>query len=221
MSNTRVIATVGSLHISSRLWPRQWRISRCMQSARCFWQKTAWPFTSLANAGLDYRYPAGGYYNFTSLLDAEYWKFLDWLTAYCLFERFMTVIVFRYMKLLRFISVFLVLVLALSPVLASACAISCALGSTKGSQQTMSMDMSSMDANHCKFMQKSSGRHGKQTQHNNCTMAGCHFSVATTLDFGHTDFTFNHSSNQPVHFNSFGLSADRYPPIKPPAWFSA
>ncbi|MDI1309303.1 MAG: hypothetical protein PSV17_07705 [Methylotenera sp.] len=121
------------------------------------------------------------------------------------------------MKLLRLISVFLILVLASSPVLASACAISCALGSMNGSQQIMSMDMSSMDANHCKLMQKSSDHHGKQTQHNNCTMAGCHFSVATTLDLDHQDFSFNDTSKQPIHFNSFGLSADPYPPIKPPA----
>ncbi|MGB4812153.1 MAG: hypothetical protein WBP13_06690 [Methylophilaceae bacterium] len=79
------------------------------------------------------------------------------------------------------------------------------------------MDMSPMDASHCEFMQKSSSHHGKQTQNNHCTMAGCHFPVATTLDFGHQDFTFNEASNQPIHLSPFGLSVDPYPPIKPPA----
>lgn len=121
------------------------------------------------------------------------------------------------MKLIRFISFFLILVLASSPALASACATSCALHSMSSSENTMGMDMSSMDTNHCKFMQTKSSEHNKQTQKNSCTMAGCHFSVAATLDFGHQDFTYNDTSNQPIHFNSFGLSADSYPPIKPPA----
>lgn len=121
------------------------------------------------------------------------------------------------MKLIRFISFFLILVLASSPALASTCAISCALHSANSLQITMSMDMSSMNAHHCKFIQTKSSGQNKQTQNNNCTMAGCHFSVAATLDFAHQDFAFNDISNQPLHFNSFGLSADPYPPIKPPA----
>ncbi len=121
------------------------------------------------------------------------------------------------MKLFRLVSVFLILVLASSPVLASACVTSCALGSMNGTHHTISMDMSSMDASHCKLMQKSSSHYGKKTQNNNCTMAGCHFSVAATLDFGRQDFTYNDTSNQPIHVNSFGLSADSRPPIKPPA----
>lgn len=121
------------------------------------------------------------------------------------------------MKLFRLISIFLILVLASSPVLASAYAISCALPSTNSSQKSMTMNMSSMDASHCKFMEKSTDHSSKHAKNNSCTMAGCHFPVAATLDFGHQDFAYKDTSNQPIGFNSFGLSADPYPPIKPPA----
>lgn len=121
------------------------------------------------------------------------------------------------MKLFRFISIFLILVLSSSPVFASACAISCAVGSTNSSQQAMSMTMSSMDANHCKFMQKSSSHTSKQTQKSNCTMAGCHFSVAATFDLNHQQFLFIQTNKQSLPFIAFGVSADSYPPIKPPA----
>ena len=135
----------------------------------------------------------------------------------CLIERFMTVIVIAYMKLFRFIAVFLILVLASSPVLASVCSISCALGSKNDVEQIMVMDMTSMDGSHCKIVPKSSAQQGKQNQSDNCTMAGCHFTTVIKPDLGNQDFAFNNSSKQPIHFNSFGLSADPYPPIKPPA----
>ena len=120
------------------------------------------------------------------------------------------------MKSHSFILIFLILVLSSSPVLASACAITCAIGSTKSPEQSMIMTMPSMDANHCKLMQKSSS-HSKQVQKSNCTMAGCNFSVAATLAFGHEDLLFSQTNEQPLHFNNFGVSADSYPPIKPPA----
>ncbi len=81
----------------------------------------------------------------------------------------------------------------------------------------MLMNMSTMDASHCKLMQKPSVHHGKQIQYNNCTMLTCQSLVATLLDFAHQDFGFIDNSNQPLHFKAYGLSADSYPPIKPPA----
>ena len=128
----------------------------------------------------------------------------------------MAVILFS-MRLLRLFSVFLISVLVSSPVMASACSISCAVGSKHGAQQTVAMDMSAMDASHCKMMQKSTVHHGKQAQSNNCAMVGCQLLVANLLGFAHQDFSFNENCSQPLHFNAFGPSADSYPPIKPPA----
>lgn len=122
-----------------------------------------------------------------------------------------------FMRLLQLISIFLILVLALSPVMASKCSITCAVGSKHVVQQTTSIDMFSMDASHCNAMQKSLVHHGKQAQPYSCTMVGCQFLVATLLGFTHQDFAFNDRINQPLHFNAFGPSADSYPPIKPPA----
>lgn len=79
-----------------------------------------------------------------------------------------------------------------------------------------------MEASHCKLMQtqsteRKSTDHSKQTQNKSCMMSGCNFSMTATLDFGHQDFSFNDSSIQPLHFDFFGVSAELYPPIKPPA----
>lgn len=127
------------------------------------------------------------------------------------------------MKLMRLMTMLLILILASSPVLASVCSVSCALDQASHLQQgKFEIAMPSMDAGHCEHMQQSqpvqhSDTQDSSQQHNYCSMAGCHFSIAATLELGKQDFMLNVPEHKLLHFNDFRLSADLPPPIKPPA----
>jgi len=116
------------------------------------------------------------------------------------------------MKFSRMLAAFLILALASSSALAAVCAASCA--SLLMQEQVLEMASSSMDMHDCH--QADSTQQQPETEHQNCTMAGCHFSqVVFDNDFKHQipDLI---SVLQPV-FISTAISADQPPPIKPPA----
>lgn len=116
------------------------------------------------------------------------------------------------MKLSRILAVFLILTLASSSALTAVCAASCA--SLQMQQQVVELDLSGMDMHDCH--QADSTQQQSEAEHQNCTMAGCHFSqVVFDNDFKHQipDLI---SALQPV-FISTAISADQPPPIKPPA----
>jgi hypothetical protein len=136
-----------------------------------------------------------------------------------------------YMKHLRTIATFLILVMASSPVLAAACSISCVTGSFVPSVSShvnlIASDSSAMTADHCHHGVTDAGKHesSKQTsdnhqsnaEHKGCTMAGgCHFTQAAPaspillLSVNYTCVTL-------PHFTPSALAADVPPPIKPPA----
>lgn len=116
------------------------------------------------------------------------------------------------MKLSRILAVFLILTLASSSALAAVCAASCA--SLQMQKQVVELDFSGMDMPDCH--QADSTQQQSEAEHQNCTMAGCHFSQVVF------DNNFKHqipgliSALQPV-FISTAISADQPPPIKPPA----
>lgn len=127
------------------------------------------------------------------------------------------------MKLMRLMTMLLILILASSPVLASVCSVSCALDQASHLQQgKFEIAMPSMDTGHCEHMQQSqpvqhSNTQDSSQQHNHCSMAGCHFSIAATLELCKQDFMLNIPEHQLLHFNDFRRSAEIPPPIKPPA----
>jgi ABC-type transporter MlaC component len=125
------------------------------------------------------------------------------------------------MKFMRLMTMLLILILATTPVLASACSVACAMNHSRAAQQAQ-MAMASMDAGHCEHMQSSQTKHDSSqdeqpTQHNHCSLAGCHFSTAATTVLGNPYFMVNGPDQQPLHFSSFARSAALPPPIKPPA----
>ena len=119
------------------------------------------------------------------------------------------------MKLLREITIVLILALASSPALAAVCATSCA------SQVLMSSlhsdDMSGMKNCHKSSMKKDIST--SNVEHKSCTMgAGCHFTQSTSPTAPSTMLKLVDST--PITFPKFVSSAksiDLSPPLKPPA----
>ena len=125
------------------------------------------------------------------------------------------------MKLMRLMTMLLILILVSTPVLASACAISCALNHASEAQ-LKEMAMPSMDVGHCEHMKSSKIKHDSsqdkhKVQHSDCSLAGCHFSTAATHVLGTPYFVVDGPDQQPLHFSAFTRSAELPPPIKPPA----
>ena len=116
------------------------------------------------------------------------------------------------MKFSRMLAAFLVLALASSPALAAVCAASCA--SPQMQEQVLELELSGMDMHDCH--QADSTQQQPEKEHQNCTMAGCHFSqVMFDHDFKHQNPDLI-GALLPV-FISTAISADQPPPIKPPA----
>lgn len=118
------------------------------------------------------------------------------------------------MKFSRILAAFLILVLASSSALAAVCAASCA--SLQMQERVLELESSGMDMHDCHQADSTQQQQQPETEHQNCTMAGCHFSQVVF------DTSFKHqipeliSALQPV-FISTAISADQPPPIKPPA----
>lgn len=116
------------------------------------------------------------------------------------------------MKLSRILAFFLILTLASSSALAAMCAASCT--SLQMQQQVVELDLSGMDMHDCH--QADSTQQQSEAEHQNCTMAGCHFSQVVFDNDSKHQIPDLISALQPV-FISTAISADQPPPIKPPA----
>lgn len=121
------------------------------------------------------------------------------------------------MKTFRLITFFLILSVAFAPAISAACSITCSSGELSGgivdAEALAESSHSSVAADHCHH--DSSSHH--EPSHKNCNMAGCHFvqSVALNETSGNP---FHHAADAVRwHFDTFAVSADLSPPIKPPA----
>lgn len=131
------------------------------------------------------------------------------------------------MKLLRLLTSFLIMTLAISPALAANCSVTCASKNvmsgliSNSTSIAHSDDMSGMENCHNKSVANdTAGNHQDKsdTRHQSCTMGvGCHFSQAMPAD---SPFKYKFSAISTISFPQFEVSAnsaDLLPPLKPPA----
>lgn len=118
------------------------------------------------------------------------------------------------MKFSRILAAFLILIMSSGHALAAVCSVSCATMDMDIQQQVLEVEMSGMDMHDCHDTDSSQKQ--PTSKHQNCTMAGCHFSqVVLDTNAKHQAPKFA-SVFLPV-FISTAISADQPPPIKPPA----
>ncbi|MBC7697046.1 MAG: hypothetical protein H7Z70_01625 [Bacteroidia bacterium] len=127
------------------------------------------------------------------------------------------------MKYIRILTVFLMMTLAISPVLAANCAATCA---SKTVMSTISngndADMSTMMHCHKNLTSKTAANnqhHDKSdASHQTCPMgAGCHFAQATPTNTNIKHVLVTASAVSFPSFDSTEKSVDLSPPLKPPA----
>ncbi len=131
------------------------------------------------------------------------------------------------MKYIRILTFFLMMTLAISPVLAANCAATCA---SKTVMSTISngndADMSTMMHCHENLISKdvannhhSDSHHDKSdASHQTCPMgAGCHFAQATPNNTNVKHVLVTASAVSFLSFDSTEKSVDLSPPLKPPA----
>lgn len=126
------------------------------------------------------------------------------------------------MKRIKLIIVFLIMILAISPVLAANCVTLCAAQSMINMASSQSMTShchkSNMLANEVKSSMPIPDMDHSGSSHKSCTMgAGCHFAQVTPLD---VSLKFTLIDNAVVFSSSIPpakKSADLFPPLKPPA----
>lgn len=131
------------------------------------------------------------------------------------------------MKYLRILTVFLIMTLAINPVLAANCATTCV---SKTVMSTISKgddaDMSTMMHCHENLTSKTSANnqhsdshHDKSdASHQTCPMgAGCHFAQATPTNTNFKNMLVTASAVSFLSFDSTEKSINLSPPLKPPA----
>lgn len=145
------------------------------------------------------------------------------------------------MRLSQFIATLLILVLTISPALAGVCATSCSAMEANILLHNSSVNNSTIQSEHCRMMagmshyksineqnaqqpldQNNTHEHDQNTNHKNtshasCGMVGCNVAQVLSL---HSVVKLHFAEASPIaltYHNTFGVSADVFPPVKPPA----